>query len=74
MKIEDARPGDEPQQRQMAELLMASFAENWPLTLDKAQEGVVEALQSGKICRVAVDEAGNALGWIGEMPSYGGRV
>ena len=28
----------------------------------------------GKICRVALDEAGAVLGWVGGIPGYGGNV
>lgn len=73
MKIIDPPPDDERLHRQMAEMLTVAFRLAWPGawdTMEKALEEVAEALESGRVCRVAVDEAGNALGWIGGQHRY----
>jgi aminoglycoside 6'-N-acetyltransferase I len=69
--------GDEDTVRQAANLLVEGFKGNWPdawPTEDDALEEVREALGEGRICRVAVDEDGVVLGWIGGIPSYEGKV
>ena len=42
--------------------------------LDSAREEVVDSLGEGRVSRVAVDESGEVIGWIGAIPMYGGRV
>ena len=42
--------------------------------MEEAVAEVQEALEDGKICRVAVDDSGSSLGWIGAQPGYHGRV
>jgi len=39
-----------------------------------ALEEVRESFGEGRISRVAVDDSGTVLGWIGETTSYGGNV
>ena len=62
---------------QCAELLVEGFRvmapDGWT-TLAAALTEVDECLQAKYICRVAVDEAGVVLGWIGGRPGYDGRV
>ena len=75
--ILDLAPGDEETVRRAANLLIEGFKENWPdawLTEDEALREVRDALGEGRICRVAVDEVGEVLGWIGGIPSYEGKV
>jgi aminoglycoside 6'-N-acetyltransferase I len=58
-------------------LLMEAFAEHWPKAwpdLPSALNEVRECLQAGKICRAAIDNQGNLLGWIGALPEYNGDV
>lgn len=77
VKILDPAPGDELLRMQMAEMLAAAFREAWPdawPTVEDALAEVEEALGAGKICRVAVDGEGVALGWVGGQPEYRGRV
>ena len=77
MRIIDLSPEDEPFIRQAAELLVVSFREHWPSAwpdMDAALAEVHEALAPGKICRVALDEAGAVLGWVGGIRGYGGNV
>ncbi|MCB0145441.1 MAG: hypothetical protein KDE50_36495, partial [Caldilineaceae bacterium] len=63
--------------QQAAELLMTGFAHSapsaWP-TMPAALEEAEEALETGKIARVAVDADGVVLGWIGGMPTHRGRA
>lgn len=60
-----------------AVLLLEGFRQHWPRAwpdLVSAREEVAEALQPGKICRVARDEDGTVFGWIGGIPQYHGAV
>jgi aminoglycoside 6'-N-acetyltransferase I len=69
--------GDEKTVRQAAILLVEGFRDDWPEawpTEEEALEEVREALGEDRICLVAVGEDGAVLGWIGGMPSYGGKV
>ena len=75
--IVDLQPGDEEAIRQTAALLVEGFKDNWPdawPNMDAALEEVRESLGEGRISRVALDEEGAVLGWIGGIPSYGGSV
>ena len=70
-------PANEPLIQQAAQLLLDAFREHWPdawPTWDEALKEVQEMLESGRICRVAVDESGNLLGIIGGIPGYDGNV
>jgi aminoglycoside 6'-N-acetyltransferase I len=70
-------PGDEAIVRQVAALLVEGFKDHWPDAwpeMDAALEEVRESLGEGRISRVALDEGGTVLGWIGGIPSYGGNV
>jgi aminoglycoside 6'-N-acetyltransferase I len=42
--------------------------------MDAALAEVRDALEPGKICRVALDSSGAVLGWTGGIPTYGGNV
>ena len=73
MKVMDAAAVGETTRQQMAEMLTEAFRLAWPGSWDtpeKAMEEVEEALEDGKVCRVAVDEAGDALGWVGGKHTY----
>ena len=78
MQIIDLSPEDEPIIRQAAELLVAGFHVHWPSAwpdMAAALAEVHEALAPGKICRVALGEAGAVLGWVGGIQGgYGGNV
>ena len=63
--------------QQAAQLLVDAFREHWPDAWPTFEEGlqeVQEMLESGRICRVAVEESGNLLGIIGGIPGYDGNV
>jgi aminoglycoside 6'-N-acetyltransferase I len=77
MQIIELATADEATRNQAANLLIEGFATFSPTswrTLAEAIEEIHEALAPEKICRVAVDEAGVVLGWVGGIPGYQGRV
>ena len=63
--------------RQAAELLVDGFKDtgsvDWT-TLESALDEVRESLGEDRISRIAIDESGNVLGWIGGIKEYGGNV
>ncbi len=62
---------------QAAALLVEGFREHWPDAwpdLDSALKEVREMLAEDRICRIAVDNGGNVVGWIGGIPEYDGHV
>jgi len=77
MHIVNLRPDDEAAIRQVAALLVEGFAANWPEAwpdLESALEEVRESFAVGRISRVALDEDGMVLGWIGGISQYRGHV
>ncbi len=74
MKIIDLPPNDNAI-KQTADLLLESFGKPgaWP-TIESALEEVRESVADGRISRVAVDEAGNVIGWVGGISEYDGNV
>ena len=68
MQIVDLQLDDSAAIDQAAHLLVAGFREHapnaWP-DLAAARAEVQEALEPGKVCRVARDTDGSVLGWIG---------
>jgi aminoglycoside 6'-N-acetyltransferase I len=61
----------------VSELLFNGFRENWPKawpTLEAAQQEVLNSLAEDKISRVAMDQTGKVLGWIGGISQYNGHV
>jgi aminoglycoside 6'-N-acetyltransferase I len=77
MRIIDLDSGNRTWIEQAATLLVAGFRAHapasWPDQTSALQE-VYEALEAGKICRAAIDEAGDVLGWIGGISQYDGHV
>src|SRR5688572_10040643 len=77
MQIIDLRPTDEAAIQQTAALLVEGFKEMapnaWP-TLDSALKEVQESFGQGRLSRIAVDETGAVLGWIGGISAYDGNV
>ncbi len=71
-------PADNPQLiQQTAELLIEAFKEHWPdawPTLEDAIEEVHESFAENRISRVALDDDGAVLGWIGGIETYEGKV
>ena len=77
MKIIDFPRDDARAFERAAELLIAAFAEHWPdawPTIEDAREEVREALVEDRICRAAIGEDGEIVGWIGGIPMYEGNV
>ncbi len=75
--IVDLDPGHKGRIRQAAALLVEGFKDHWPDAwpdMEAALEEVRESLGEGRISRVALGEGGAVLGWIGGVPSYGGKV
>jgi aminoglycoside 6'-N-acetyltransferase I len=62
---------------QCAALLVEGFRvmapDGWR-TIEEGLQEVDECLDGAYICRIAIDETGNVLGWIGGRPAYNGRV
>lgn len=77
MQILDLNPTDERLIQQVAEMLVAAFAESapdaWP-DLPSALEEVRESFGEERISRVALDEHGDVIGWIGAISQYAGNV
>lgn len=77
MKIIDLCPDDEKAILQVATLLVESFNQNWPdawPSLDSALQEVKESFGADRISRVAVNDNGDILGWIGGISQYNGNV
>ncbi len=77
MRITSLSPDNDHLIQQAAQLLVDAFCEHWPdawPTLEEGLKEVYEMLGIERICRVAVDEAGNLLGMIGGIPTYDGHV
>lgn len=54
---------------QIAAMLVDQLPEGWPALADGIVE-VRESLEEGRISRVAVDDQGDALGWVGAIQQY----
>ncbi len=77
MRIIDLDPTDENVLQQAATLLVEGFREHWwdawP-EVDNARDEIRMVAQPQHICRVALDDDGTVLGWIGGLPEYDGHV
>lgn len=77
MKIIDLTPDRGDLIEQVARMLVEGFKEHWPEAwpdMESARSEVRQSFEEGRISRVAVDESGNAVGWIGGIPQYDGNV
>ena len=76
IEISDLSPDDEKTIRQVAELVLEAFAHipHWLKNIDGALDEVRESFAPGCLSRVARDDAGNALGWIGGIVQYDGNA
>lgn len=77
MRIVDFTPDNEPAIQQAAALLVEGFKEDWPdawPTLESARREVQASFADGRINRMAVDDAGAVLGWVGAEKQYDGHV
>lgn len=76
MTVVDLTPEHEKQIEQVAAILVAAFAhipDTWS-TLEQARAEVLESFAPGRISRIALDENGDAMGWVGGIPQYDGIV
>ena len=77
MRIVDLTPGDPARLMAVADVLVSGFSgtgtEVWQ-TREDALETVQESLEEDRISRVAVDDDGRVLGWIGAVSTYDGWV
>ena len=77
MLIVDLIASDERRLDQAAAMLVEAFAHTgstaWA-THGEARREVEESLQDGRISRVAVDDDGAVLGWIGAISTYDGHA
>ena len=79
--IRDLEGHDESLLNELAAMLVAEFRAHhpdaWP-SVDAALKEVRQSLASNecgqRISRVAIAEEGHAVGWVGGIPSYGGRA
>jgi aminoglycoside 6'-N-acetyltransferase I len=76
MQIIDLTPEREDLIRQVAQILVEAFAGHSPAwtTLEEGLEEVRESFAEKRISRVALDDEGNVLGWIGGIEMYDGNV
>ena len=77
MHIQDLNQTDEPLIQQAGQLLCEAFGLNWPNawpTLADAVEEVREFFAAERVARVAVNDDGILLGWIGGIEMYDGNV
>lgn len=77
MKIIKFPAGNKALVEQAARLLVEGFKENWPNawpTIDAALNEVNKCLDPERILRVAADDNGNVLGWIGALTEYNGHA
>jgi aminoglycoside 6'-N-acetyltransferase I len=77
MRIIDLSLHAEPAIQQAAVLLFESFKEHWPEawpTIEDALQEVRESFAADRISRVAVDDSGKVIGWIGGIRQYNGHV
>jgi aminoglycoside 6'-N-acetyltransferase I len=77
MQIIDLQPDMEEAIAQTATLLIEGFKQHWETAwtdLDSALAEVHESFGADRISRIAVDQSGKVLGWIGGIEQYDGKV
>jgi aminoglycoside 6'-N-acetyltransferase I len=77
VQIIDLVSTDEKHITQVAQLVVNGFREHWPdawPTLEGALDEVRESFAEDRISRIALDDSGNVLGWIGGIEDYDGHV
>ena len=73
VNITDLQPNDHSAIEQAAEVLVAGFGNHWPTPwpdLKSARAEIQQVLEPAKVCRIAQDDDGTVLGWIGGHLSY----
>lgn len=70
MRIVDLKKGDVERVQEVANIVVDGFRatapEAWP-TIESALEEINDSFKEGRISRVAVDDDGHVLGWIGAL-------
>lgn len=77
MNIIDFDPNNETAIWQAANLLVEGFRMHWPDAwpdMEPALREVRDALQPDKINRIAVDDEGAVLGWVGALTEHAGHA
>ena len=78
MRIQDLRPNNDEEIRQIAAMLVEGFRENWPDAwpdMNAAVQEVQDAFAPGRISRFAEDESsGEVLGWIAAIQQHKGKL
>ena len=77
MHIVELQPDDAQSIQQAATLLVDGFKEDWPNAwpdLESALREVQESFADDRISRIAIDDTGTVLGWIGGIKQYNGHV
>ena len=77
IKILNLSADDELKIEQIAQLLVDSFRQDWPNAypnLSVALAEVREFFETDRISRIALDNRGEVVGWIGGTPQYDGHV
>lgn len=76
MQIITLTPDNDSAIQQVASLLVEGFEDlpaAWP-DLESALEEVREALEPERICRIAMGDDGQVLGWVGAINQYDGHA
>src|SRR5690242_6817158 len=77
MQIINLEAHDERRIQQIAQMLVEGFKAHWPDAwpdMISALNEVRESFGADRISRIAVDEYGDVLGWIGGISQYDGNV
>jgi len=77
VNIIDFDPDNEIAIQQAANLLVEGFKVHWPDAwpdMESALREVRDALQPSKINRIAVDDEGTVMGWVGALSEYNGHA
>jgi len=77
MQITEMLPDNKKAIHQAADLLVRGFREHWPDAwpdMAAAMNEVQESFSADRINRIATDDNGEVLGWIGGISQYRGRV
>ncbi len=78
ISIVDLNPRDHASIEAAAAILVRAFAEHWPSAWPTQAEALEEVREfadaSDRICRLALNDAGEVIAWIGGIPEYDGHV
>ena len=77
LRIINLTPDNETAIQQTAQLLFDSFKNHWPEawpTLEDTRREVLESFAADRISRIAIDDDGQVIGWIGGLSLYDGHV